>query len=570
MEVPAGVSSVISILSLTSQLADGIKKACALWESIQEASQEVEIICKDLRAISNVFDDIRLEENQFMQRSSSIAEALGLCSEHKGSYKDGEATRVTVKIELRENDLGFGSPELFQLVSMVDEIRLDLQQLTSETIETTSRDPPDSNVHFDALKVQARTLTRNVKNPGMRLGIERAMDLAFAELTNPAERGLRGKFASLDNVEYSLSSINTPFGTLNIRITTLSFEDNTYKMRTNLIIHPSRFSQLCGVNFGFRIALSNSYGAFKHELKAYRAVPDDAAIFRLCREGQIDVIQHLFDEGLASPLDTDSFGRTLLMDGTSLSPSCLMAASAGNISTCKFLVNEGADLEVRDMQNNDLGSFACGTWAQSWGKNRIPSHAWSLTSVSYDVRIKTIRMFIEQYKVSEDLNPCGVSGMRRLSSPHYLVAAHRRGTGRDIFYWTASMLQDQLILTSTLHFNFWSVLYLAMRFEDTDVIDYLFRSCPCNITKDWVTCTVGNRLMLKMRESDQALLLRCMISQGMDLHSLFIMSPSATDECQQSTVMTLALRSSAAFFNFKTTLKNLDINILQFVCDEMQ
>lgn len=179
-------------------------------------------------------------------------------------------------------------------------------------------------------------------------------------------------------------------------------------------------------------------------------------------------------------------------------------------------------------------------------------------------------MFIEQYEVSEDLNSCGVIGIRQLSNPHYLVAAHRRGTGRDIFYWTASMLQDQLVLTSTLHFNFWSMLDLAMRFEDTDVIDYLFRSCPCNITKDWVTHTVGYRLMLKMRESDQTHLLCCMISHGMDLHSIFVLSPSFTDEFQKSTITILALRSSAAFFNLKTALKNLDINIPQFVCDEMQ
>lgn len=260
---------------------------------------------------------------------------------YERSYKNGEATGITIEIEQRETDLGSCSPELVsvstswitcfkvpdiyrllsmqtyksqqQLVNMVGDVKLNLQELASKPVETTSRHPPDSDVHLDALKLQARALARNIQNHAMKIGLERAMDFAFVELTNPAERNLRRKSAFLENVNYSFSTINTPFGKINIRITTLSFENDTYKMRTNLIIHPFRFSQLCGVNFCFRIALSNSYGAFKHELKAYRAVPDDATIFRLCRERQIDVIRHLFDEGLASPLDTDSFGRTPLM-----------------------------------------------------------------------------------------------------------------------------------------------------------------------------------------------------------------------------------------------------------------
>ncbi|TGO64420.1 hypothetical protein BCON_0007g00700 [Botryotinia convoluta] len=272
---------------------------------------------------------------------------------YERSYKDGEVTGITIEIEQYETDLGSGSPELSQLLSMqtyksqqqlmnmVDGIKLDLQELASKTVETASRDPPDSNVHFDALKVEARALACNIENPVVRLGFKRAMDLAFSTLSTPTERSLRRKSAFLDNVEYSFSNINTPFGTIDICITTLSFADDTYKSRTNLIMHPSRLLQLCGVRLGVRIALSRSYGTFKPELKAYRAVPDDSTIFRLCRDGRIDAIRCLFDEGLASPHDTDSYGRTPLV----------IAASAGQLSTCKFLVDEGADLEVRDIQN---------------------------------------------------------------------------------------------------------------------------------------------------------------------------------------------------------------------------
>ncbi|KAF5870946.1 uncharacterized protein Bfra_009500 [Botrytis fragariae] len=340
MDVLAQVSSVISVLSLAIQLAGGIKKAYTLWESVQEASREFQMICKNLRAISN------------------------------------------------------------QLMNMVDGIKLDLQELTSKSVETASRDPPGSNVHFDALKVEAQALACSTEKP----------------VSTPTERSLRRKSAFLGNLECSLSNINTPFGTIDICITTLSFADNTYKSLTNLIMHPSRLPQLCGVRLGIGVALSRSYGTLEPELKAHRTVRDDSSIFRLCRDGRIDVIRCLFDEGLASPHDTDSYGRTPLA----------IAASAGQLSICKFLVDEGADLEVRNIQNNDLESYVCGTWSFDHGKSRgVPfgfSHSKNRVFVPCDVWIEVLRMFIEQFEVSEDPNSSGVIGLRRLVDTTRLVA----------------------------------------------------------------------------------------------------------------------------------------------------
>ncbi|KAF7948069.1 uncharacterized protein EAE97_003480 [Botrytis byssoidea] len=240
MEVLAGVSSVLSVLDFAIQLADGIKKACALWESLQEAPREVQMTCKDLRAISNVLDDIQLEENQFMHHSDSIVEALELCSEVLESLnhlsqkivfantdtnllsKRWRAMKAVIKMDklqelqsrlngvkltlvlARQNSSQLLSMQTYksqqQLMNMVDGIKLDLQGLASKTVVITSRDPPDSKVHFDALKVEARALARTIKNPVMRLGFERAIDLAFSTLSNSAERSLRRKSAVLDNV----------------------------------------------------------------------------------------------------------------------------------------------------------------------------------------------------------------------------------------------------------------------------------------------------------------------------------------------------------------------------------
>ncbi|KAF7859636.1 hypothetical protein EAF04_008715 [Stromatinia cepivora] len=117
------------------------------------------------------------------------------------------------------------------------------------------------------------------------------------------------------------------------------FADDTCKVRTTITLHPSRFLQLCGVRFGLKIALSKSPGTIEHALRAYTAVPDNAIIFKLCWEGRTEAINLLFEKGLASPWDTDSYGETPLM----------IVALAGRLDTCKFLMRKGADVEARNI-----------------------------------------------------------------------------------------------------------------------------------------------------------------------------------------------------------------------------
>ncbi|KAK6598401.1 hypothetical protein H4I95_09011 [Botrytis cinerea] len=226
------------------------------------------------------------------------------------SHVDGEATDVIIEHEV---DLSPGEPGLFsastslvaclkvpgitrlltmqtyksqqQLMNMVDGIKLDLQKLASKAVGIKSRDPPDSNVHFGALKVEGRALACNIKYPDMRLGFESAMGFSICYIFKPRR------------------------------------EKPTEK-------------------------------GSQTRIKAYRAVPDDPKIFRLYRDGRMNAIRNLFDEGLASLRGTDYYGII-----------ALIAAFAGQLSRCKFLVNEGTDLEAWDIQNHDLGSHACGTWS---------------------------------------------------------------------------------------------------------------------------------------------------------------------------------------------------------------
>lgn len=85
-----------------------------------------------------------------------------------------------------------------------------------------------------------------------------------------------------------------------------------YESRTSFIFHPAQWLIKCGLRFGLDFALTRSIRGWKNNLNSFRAVPDDALIFELCREGIIDGVRSVLARGEASPRDRDSCGWTPL------------------------------------------------------------------------------------------------------------------------------------------------------------------------------------------------------------------------------------------------------------------
>ncbi|EPE30559.1 Ankyrin repeat-containing protein [Glarea lozoyensis ATCC 20868] len=84
MEVLSGVSSVIAIVSLTVQTANGVKKLSDFWSSIQNAPQSVSDIIEDLAIVSNALEDIGHEADSARPHSRSLDMSLSClrsCSE---------------------------------------------------------------------------------------------------------------------------------------------------------------------------------------------------------------------------------------------------------------------------------------------------------------------------------------------------------------------------------------------------------------------------------------------------------------------------------------------------------
>lgn len=77
------------------------------------------------------------------------------------------------------------------------------------------------------------------------------------------------------------------------------------------VIYPSSLAKFFGISYGVQLASAATSG-WKFSLQPFRAVPEDALIFDLCRDGNILAVQRMLSKGLASPWDRDPHGRTPL------------------------------------------------------------------------------------------------------------------------------------------------------------------------------------------------------------------------------------------------------------------
>jgi len=78
MEVLAGASSVIAVVSLAIQLADSTKKLYDFWRSVDEATASIQRITADLKLLSTVMAEIALHEQQY-GKDGSVTEVLASC-----------------------------------------------------------------------------------------------------------------------------------------------------------------------------------------------------------------------------------------------------------------------------------------------------------------------------------------------------------------------------------------------------------------------------------------------------------------------------------------------------------
>ncbi|KAI9877747.1 MAG: hypothetical protein M1830_002943 [Pleopsidium flavum] len=115
-------------------------------------------------------------------------------------------------------------------------------------------------------------------------------------------------------------------------------DEATIRFETSFSLHPACWLLAIGFSYGLRFEiLKTCQQGWKQSLSTFRAVPDDALIFGLCAQEDIQAVGNLIQKGQASVWDTDCRGCTPLH----------YAAACARPDMCKALLKWGADPYVR-------------------------------------------------------------------------------------------------------------------------------------------------------------------------------------------------------------------------------
>jgi len=220
-----------------------------------------------------------------------------------------------------------------------------LQQRSQDTTTSVSTDSRDVADHLKALKMEFQKAAAGIGNPVARLGFENMMDKALTQLSSGLDATTRQDGVSTADshvicdsastmprspsasqyrrTQTYMSGFSSFFGTLYVvSKATLppQLDDSNDEVedicpehfQTTITFHPSQWLLRFGVSFGIQVLLAKSIEGLNCGMTSYRAVPDDALIFELCKQGDNKAIQSLFDSGKASPWDRNRYGETPL------------------------------------------------------------------------------------------------------------------------------------------------------------------------------------------------------------------------------------------------------------------
>ncbi len=222
----------------------------------------------------------------------------------------------------------------------------------SATVTTASNSLTIDNGHTNTLRGEASRICRLIQNPVQRVGFELGSDIAVQDLAdNPSRDQTRtswplaktkiGRFASSHPDETSPRSKHqrrtnctlstgysikqTLFGAITTTTTTrvlnsnsvddesLDDEDYQYEHESTVRILPAQWLLKLGFNYAYTFSTNDSLTkGWQFCVKPISLVPDDASIFRFCRQGNIKGVRDLISKDLASVRDVNSDGWTAL------------------------------------------------------------------------------------------------------------------------------------------------------------------------------------------------------------------------------------------------------------------
>jgi hypothetical protein len=190
-------------------------------------------------------------------------------------------------------------------------------------------------------------------------------------------------------------------------------------------------------------------------------------------------------------------------------------------------------------------------------------------------RVNTIRLFLKDLGIWDDMNCTGLLGLRRLiDTPCNHQDCNHPPFSLAAFHWLFPQLKDEIDVTLAMVGRGFAVLVsLAMRYTDTTTLERLV-SCLESVNTIEVTKWLSPAHFITPRLADRSYQnsFRFLIRRGLDLHIVADERYAQAVEYEAirgQTPTTIAMRYSLLWFNYIKLLRDCDIDIPKFVAEEL-
>lgn len=285
-------------LSLLTASVNEVQSQHATRESINNVVGRVERVQEHLAYQQNSINTVIASQKDIEQHIIKVHFGINQVTQTFGSTTDSLAQPFI------RNALKYSITEIAREALQDPAMRRELSRLVTTPQETASTHLQSTsfNDSHDDFDRPASTPAANV-----------------IECYNSSQSASpRRHYTRRSNYSYC-KSYKSIFGIINYATKVVhrrSYEDvsetlSWHELETTLTVVPAPWL----MRFGFEFVSTKMFDTRSHGLRTFRTVPEHSLILKFCCSGNVAGVRSLFQSGLASPFDRDTWGRTPLHVG---------------------------------------------------------------------------------------------------------------------------------------------------------------------------------------------------------------------------------------------------------------
>ncbi|KAL3458369.1 hypothetical protein BJX64DRAFT_279957 [Aspergillus heterothallicus] len=315
-EIFGVVAGAFSVVSLLDQIIESIDNLRALRSFVKSAPTELQDLIEDAEVVQGVLETLSPESLAFLNRPSTGRRLLTFQKDLEATIE--EMKQYTLSVASRKIGavrLAWKKEAIRARKQNLDNIKGTLVLLQGSYCSASLREH-NASIRDLAAAIQSYTARENTKCLDVTVHEEQSDEGSYQVSTKPRKRYQKSKPV---DAEYR---VRLPLG----------FIDKVWTLQTKRLTSGWTFT-----------------------IQTHNVISDSSPVFEYCVNGDIKAVQSLFSSRLATPVDCNSVGTSLLS----------IAAFYGQVDMCRMLLDNGASLDHKNSMGGgplDYANIYSRTW----------------------------------------------------------------------------------------------------------------------------------------------------------------------------------------------------------------